>query len=153
MRFLEGNGDGDFSLTKDFVGDNIPEYAILSHTWGADTEEVTYRDLMENRLARITFNISGLIHVASTKRTTLSLQKPSTQCFAGIAMLLNATSIYQMFRDLPPILTITLAYCLGNGLFGKASGSRGAGPFKNSSPQRQLNSSPEMTSDWEIREL
>jgi hypothetical protein len=29
----------------DFVGDNIPEYAILSHTWGADTEEVTFRDL------------------------------------------------------------------------------------------------------------
>ena len=47
MRFLEGNSDGDFSLTKDFVGDDIPEYAILSHTWGADTEEVTYRDLMD----------------------------------------------------------------------------------------------------------
>ena len=47
MRFLEGNSDGDFSLSKDFVGDDIPEYAILSHTWGADTEEVTYRDLMD----------------------------------------------------------------------------------------------------------
>ena len=45
MRFLEGN-NGEFSLTQDFVGDKIPEYAILSHTWGADTEEVTYRDLM-----------------------------------------------------------------------------------------------------------
>jgi hypothetical protein len=47
MRFLQGNSNGDFSLTKDFVGENIPEYAILSHTWGADTEEVTYRDLMD----------------------------------------------------------------------------------------------------------
>ena len=44
MRFLEGNSNGDFSLTKVFVGDDIPEYAILSHTWGANTEEVTYRD-------------------------------------------------------------------------------------------------------------
>ena len=47
MRFLEGNNDGEFSLTTNFVGDNIPEYAILSHTWGVDTEEVTYRDLMD----------------------------------------------------------------------------------------------------------
>jgi Heterokaryon incompatibility protein (HET) len=34
-------------LTKDFVGGEIPEYAILSHTWGADTEEVIYRDLID----------------------------------------------------------------------------------------------------------
>jgi hypothetical protein len=47
MRFLEGNTNGDFSLTKDFVGDNIPEYAILSHIWGADTKEGTYTDLMD----------------------------------------------------------------------------------------------------------
>jgi hypothetical protein len=30
MRFLEGNNDGEFSLTKDFVGDNIPEYDTLA---------------------------------------------------------------------------------------------------------------------------
>jgi hypothetical protein len=47
MRLLECNNDSEFSLTKDFVGGEIPEYAILSHTWGADTEEVTYRDLMD----------------------------------------------------------------------------------------------------------
>jgi hypothetical protein len=45
MRLLEYNNDGEFSLTKDFVGDDIPEYAILSHTWEADTEEVTFKDL------------------------------------------------------------------------------------------------------------
>jgi hypothetical protein len=45
MRFLEGNNNGEFSLTKDFVGDNIPKYAILSHTWGEDTEEVTFEDM------------------------------------------------------------------------------------------------------------
>ena len=46
MHLLEYNNDGEFSLTKDF-GDDIPRYAILSHTWGADTEEVTFRDLMD----------------------------------------------------------------------------------------------------------
>ena len=46
MRFLERNNSSEFSLTQDF-GDDIPRYAILSHTWGADTEEVTFRDLMD----------------------------------------------------------------------------------------------------------
>jgi Heterokaryon incompatibility protein (HET) len=45
MRLLQYNNDGKFSLTEFF--NNIPEYAILSHTWGADTEEVTYRDLID----------------------------------------------------------------------------------------------------------
>ena len=47
MRLLGCNNDSEFSLTKDFVGREIPEYAILSHTWGADTEEVTYRDVID----------------------------------------------------------------------------------------------------------
>jgi Heterokaryon incompatibility protein (HET) len=46
MRLLERNNSSEFSLTQDF-GDEIPRYAILSHTWGADTEEVTFRDLMD----------------------------------------------------------------------------------------------------------
>jgi hypothetical protein len=46
MRLLEHKAHGEFSLTE-FVGDNIPRYAILSHTWGADGEEVTFKDLVE----------------------------------------------------------------------------------------------------------
>ena len=46
MRLLERNSAGEFSLTKDF-GDDIPRYAILLHTWGVDTEEVTFRDLID----------------------------------------------------------------------------------------------------------
>jgi hypothetical protein len=45
MRLLELKGPGEFSLTKDFI-DNIPRYAILSHTWGEDDEEVTFNDLV-----------------------------------------------------------------------------------------------------------
>ena len=46
MRLLKRKDDGDFSLTQ-FFGDNVPQYAILSHTWGADGEEVTFRDIMD----------------------------------------------------------------------------------------------------------
>ncbi|KAF2193662.1 WD40 repeat-like protein [Zopfia rhizophila CBS 207.26] len=46
MRLLLHSNTGEVSLTKDLVGnDVIPPYAILSHTWGADTEEVTFEDL------------------------------------------------------------------------------------------------------------
>jgi hypothetical protein len=44
MRLLERKHDGTFSLTEDLI-DNIPPYAILSHTWGADGE-VTFNDLI-----------------------------------------------------------------------------------------------------------
>ncbi|KIW78089.1 hypothetical protein Z517_07922 [Fonsecaea pedrosoi CBS 271.37] len=46
MRLLQCDKSGKFILTKDLVKD-IPPFAILSHTWGADTEEVTYRDIVE----------------------------------------------------------------------------------------------------------
>jgi hypothetical protein len=47
MRLLERNSAGQLSLTKDLIGDDIPKYAILSHTWGMDTEEVTFKDMMD----------------------------------------------------------------------------------------------------------
>jgi len=46
MRLLEYNNDGEFSLI-DFGVDIPDSYAILSHTWGADNEEVTFQDLMD----------------------------------------------------------------------------------------------------------
>jgi Heterokaryon incompatibility protein (HET) len=50
MRLLKLDSRGALSLTKDFL-DKIPPYAILSHTWGADDEEVTFNDL-ENGLSK-----------------------------------------------------------------------------------------------------
>ncbi|KAI9775933.1 MAG: hypothetical protein M1839_000722 [Geoglossum umbratile] len=44
MRLLRLEDDSEFSLVE-FVGKNIPSYAVLSHTWGSDDEEVTFNDL------------------------------------------------------------------------------------------------------------
>lgn len=44
MRLLAYSTDDEFSLAE-FFDDGIPEYAILSHRWGA--EEVTFKDLMD----------------------------------------------------------------------------------------------------------
>ena len=46
MRFLKFNDQGEPTLV-DHYGSNVPLYGILSHTWGADSEEVTYEDLKQ----------------------------------------------------------------------------------------------------------
>ena len=46
MRLLLYHAYGDLSLVEKHDGE-IPPYAILSHTWGADGEEFTFKDLME----------------------------------------------------------------------------------------------------------
>ncbi|KAF2185578.1 hypothetical protein K469DRAFT_575955 [Zopfia rhizophila CBS 207.26] len=45
MRLLKLEDDGEFSLIES-VGDNPPRYAI-SHTWEADDEELTFKNLVE----------------------------------------------------------------------------------------------------------
>jgi hypothetical protein len=46
MHLLQRNSAGQFGLTDDLDDDGIPEYAILSHTWGSDAEEVTFEDMI-----------------------------------------------------------------------------------------------------------
>lgn len=46
MRLLKLQGNGELSLAE-FISSDIPPYAILSHTWAADHEEVTFRHLLE----------------------------------------------------------------------------------------------------------
>jgi tetratricopeptide (TPR) repeat protein len=46
MRLLKLDDNGDLSLIGPLNGD-IPEYAILSHTWGVNSEEVTYKDIIK----------------------------------------------------------------------------------------------------------
>jgi hypothetical protein len=34
---------------NEFTGENIPRYAILSHTWGSAEEEISFHDLRKDR--------------------------------------------------------------------------------------------------------
>ncbi|CAN9317584.1 unnamed protein product [Alternaria alternata] len=47
MRLLKYEDDGRLTIAS-FDDNAIPPYAILSHTWGADTEEVTFTDLTKS---------------------------------------------------------------------------------------------------------
>jgi hypothetical protein len=46
MRLLHTIGDGRLGWTEDLIGDKIPAYAILSHTW-KEGQEVTFADLKD----------------------------------------------------------------------------------------------------------
>jgi hypothetical protein len=48
MRLLKLEDNGQITLTKDLNNDGIPPYAILSHTWGDDDQEVTFKDATAN---------------------------------------------------------------------------------------------------------
>lgn len=45
MRLLQRNKTGEVSLTEDLNDTALPAYAMLSHTWGTDAEEVVFKDL------------------------------------------------------------------------------------------------------------
>ncbi|USP80603.1 HET-domain-containing protein [Curvularia clavata] len=45
MRLLRRDTHDGSYILEEFIGDAIPRYAILSHTWGADRDEVTLADL------------------------------------------------------------------------------------------------------------
>jgi hypothetical protein len=46
MHLLKLNGNGEPILAR-FIPGNIPRYAILSHTWETDDQEVTFKDLTD----------------------------------------------------------------------------------------------------------
>ncbi|KAL8710650.1 MAG: hypothetical protein Q9220_004874 [cf. Caloplaca sp. 1 TL-2023] len=46
MRLLLNQGHTSLGLVE-FDDNNIPRYAVLSHTWGADKEEVSFKDMIE----------------------------------------------------------------------------------------------------------
>lgn len=45
MRLLQLSSNGDLSLTRDLTDVSQYPYAILSHTWGNDEDEVTFEDI------------------------------------------------------------------------------------------------------------
>ncbi|KAH9209097.1 beta transducin-like protein HET-E2C40 [Leptodontidium sp. 2 PMI_412] len=45
MRLLEVLPNGDFRLTENLLEDALPRYAILSHRWENDDQEVTFEDM------------------------------------------------------------------------------------------------------------
>ena len=53
MRLLQRDrATGRLSLTRDLADDQLPPYAILSHTWGPDEDEVLFPDIVNGNAPR-----------------------------------------------------------------------------------------------------
>jgi hypothetical protein len=70
MRLLKLRGTESFSLVE-FLGSDVPPYAILSHTWGPSNEEVTYQDLKSIQGRRRLGPVSS--HSAGSKLQEMAL--------------------------------------------------------------------------------
>jgi hypothetical protein len=145
MRLLEYSGS-KFKLTKDLVRD-IPTYAILSHTWGPDTEEVTLETwsmtLGRTRLAMrrlgsarhkqdvMAYDTSGWILAVSTNQTTMSSPRQSIPCFAGTRMRLDATYNYRISQPLDTKRIVSSLSLYRSRLFVRVNGLLEAGRYKS----------------------
>ncbi|EFX02656.1 kinesin light chain [Grosmannia clavigera kw1407] len=93
MRLLRCTDDG-FTLTKDFrPHEEWPEYAILSHRWGLDDEEVTHADLVNN--------------VGETKKRVWTVPFDRNPCFTGRDDELKAIRQMLVVKDRTARVAIT----------------------------------------------
>ncbi|KAH8589204.1 NACHT domain-containing protein [Bisporella sp. PMI_857] len=95
MRLLHYNGDGEFSLTEFFETD-IPEYAILSHTW--EGEEVTFEDLQNGTGTKKAGYEKIRFCAEQAKRDDLQYFWVDTCCIDKSSSAELAEAINSMFR-------------------------------------------------------
>jgi hypothetical protein len=54
MRLLKIGADDEVRLTKQLIDDEVPPYAVLSHTWGNVKDEVLYKQMQKRSFRRDT---------------------------------------------------------------------------------------------------
>jgi hypothetical protein len=131
--------------TNDLVRDDvIPRYAILSHTWGADAEEVSFKDMIDGTgtskpgYDKIRFCGEQAGHddlqyfwidtCCIDKSSSTELQEAIDSMFRWYRNAANATCILPTSRDLLMVSPVSRP---GNHLFGRAGGSLGGGLFRS----------------------
>jgi hypothetical protein len=98
MRLLYYTSDGQLGLTKDLTGDDeIPPYAILSHTWD-EGQEVTFDDMMNNSGKRKTGFDKIRFCAQQAKRDGLRYFWIDTCCINKSNNSEHSEAIISMFR-------------------------------------------------------
>src|ERR1700760_2514445 len=97
MRLLERTPNGDF-VFREFTDKEIPAYAILSHTWMAQNEEVNFQDIEtgtgQSKAGWIKINLCADRTIANGLRyfwidTCCIDRKNSTELFKAINSMFN----------------------------------------------------------------
>jgi hypothetical protein len=102
MRLLRYDSDGNFSLTEDLIKD-IPPYAILSHTWRAPTEEVTFKDFIKDCIDATGKSKIGYAKYGSVEiRPTATAYNTSGWTHAALYSPTTEDNALQKARCMPP---------------------------------------------------
>ena len=142
---MKYNNIDEFSLTEDLINeDMIPRYAILSHMWGADTEEVSFKDMMDGTGMRKPGYDKIRFCEEQARCDDLQYFWIDTCCIdkSNSTKLQEAiNSMFHWYRNATCISPMSLprtptSSCPGNHLSGRAGCSNGDGPFKNLLLQR-----------------
>jgi hypothetical protein len=96
MRLLKIDGSGNLSLEK-FDG-NVPPYAILSHTWGKDEDEVKFDDIGKNTYAPKVGYKKIRFCGEQAKRSKLEYFWVDTSCIDKSSSAELSEAINSMFR-------------------------------------------------------
>ncbi|KAJ8113745.1 hypothetical protein OPT61_g4195 [Boeremia exigua] len=97
MRLIQVSADGSFSLAR-YESTSIPPYAILSHTWAKDEDEVTYED-MQNKTGQEKTGYAKMLFCADrVAENGLQHFWIDTCCIDKTSSAELAESITSMFR-------------------------------------------------------
>jgi hypothetical protein len=101
MRLLKVDDRDSLSLTEDLY-DNIPPYAILSHTWGQAKDEVSYDDLQHELWKNKAGHVKVRFCAEQTKKNRLEYFWVDTCCInkqssAELSEAIN--SMYNWYQD------------------------------------------------------
>ncbi|OAG35173.1 hypothetical protein AYO21_10632 [Fonsecaea monophora] len=97
MHLLKIGPHGEVSLTDNLITD-IPPYAILSHTWGSDNEEVTFKDLKDGSGQSKAGYTKIRFCADQTQKDDLQYFWIDTCCIDKTNLVSLAESIVSMFR-------------------------------------------------------
>jgi hypothetical protein len=97
MRLLHIQKNGALSLVE-CVGIDIPPYAILSHTWGPSSEEVSYQDMMNGTAMGKSAYCKFLFCIERATKDNLAYFWVDTCCIDKSSSAELSESITSMFR-------------------------------------------------------
>ncbi|KAI0453701.1 heterokaryon incompatibility protein-domain-containing protein [Xylaria acuta] len=80
MRLLQICDDGSPTFTKDIISHNdIPKYAIISHTWGSEGQEVPFADMIDT----CCINKSNSSELSEVINSMFRRYKHAAKCYRG----------------------------------------------------------------------
>lgn len=97
MRLLQIRGNDELTITDDLIR-NIPPYAVLSHTWGPWSDEVTFQDLIDGTGKYIPGYQKILFCMQQAKRDGLDYFWVDTCCIDKTSSAELSEAINSMFR-------------------------------------------------------